>query len=871
MSKRSRSRVWLAAWTLGALGGGAAPAQPPGSPPPTGPAAQRVPLQGPVMPWPAPIPARTRIDPDDDLIVTILGDVRTPLADATYDPAADRLTRADGTAIENYYREALGIPNFRPIDKTIHPLPPSGWSSQPFYGRQINAGEVMANAHWLSRNLRWYGGRVVLIGDGWQGDAPQGPGRDWATVSERFGDMAALAEELRKLNLLPGLWLTPHSHSSEPFARVGGVFLQEGGEPFRANPPAGPFLVDPTRPRALEHLSGVLTQLHGWGYSLFHIDGQAAVLDEFRARQPLMEGKRPDGQSPEQWAEALYRQTLEAIRAPIGADGYLLAGSAPAPPAAAGLVNGARLNGDPSPGWEGFLGAVDAAQGGAFLHNILWHSDPGPLLLRQPIPDGTARSWATLLGLSGQVLLSGDRLPDLPASRADLLKRTFPAVDIRPLDLARLTGPRRSLWDLKVAHLGRSYDVVGVFNYGDRERTRLVSWSQLGLDPARRHHVYDYWRGLYLGCFEAGVFVDIPPRDVRVLTIMAEDPLPVLLSTTRHITQGWVDVVSLERLGPETAPVLRGRSRLIAGEPYVLTFAMPAAAKSFIIGGASIGGERIPAGQPPPPPVEVRVSSGTGWGTVTLYSPVTQEASWQVDFERGDLLRLPLAEPAAPAVRPAGITGAEITWTPASQAAAAYDILVDGKPVGSAPGFRASLSGLDPHEEHAITIRPRWWDGSTGAGATVRYRAPLPDPLSLVEIPPLRATQSRGTLALNTAVDGRPLYVAGERFERGLGTHADSSIVYDLGGAYIQFESGYGLDDGARPAGPVSAVFEVWGDGKLIWKSEPVEPAEGAKRMRSRIAGVRRLELRVTSATGSVDHLHANWLDPILTVPGQAP
>jgi len=184
-----------------------------------------------------------------------------------------------------------------------------------------------------------------------------------------------------------------------------------------------------------------------------------------------------------------------------------------------------------------------------------------------------AQAWATLLGLTGQHLLFGDRLPDLSPDRVRLMKKVSPAAPIRPFDLfpsARL----KSTFDLKINCLGRAYDVIGVFNYDEREsRVTRVDFKALGLDPARRHHVYDFWNEDYLGLCEAGLFLEIPPAACRVVTLYPEDPVPVLLSTSRHILQGWPD---LERFAVNRiAAVLRGASRVIAHEPYTLTFGLP--------------------------------------------------------------------------------------------------------------------------------------------------------------------------------------------------------------------------------------------------------------------------------------------------------
>src|SRR5689334_17960580 len=49
--------------------------------------------------WPHPVPARVRDSGNQDLWVMTLGDVKTPLAQGTFDPVKDELTLKDGTVM----------------------------------------------------------------------------------------------------------------------------------------------------------------------------------------------------------------------------------------------------------------------------------------------------------------------------------------------------------------------------------------------------------------------------------------------------------------------------------------------------------------------------------------------------------------------------------------------------------------------------------------------------------------------------------------------------------------------------------------------------------------------------------------------------
>jgi len=159
---------------------------------------------------------------------------------------------------------------------------------------------------------------------------------------------------------------------------------------------------------------------------------------------------------------------------------------------------------------------------------------------------------------------------DLSADRVELLRRVYPAVDIRPLDLFKYDRNKR-IWDLKVNHLGRNYDVVGVFNFDEaKSAATYVSWKDLGLADSQRVHVFDFWNKEYLGAWEKGISLDLGPASSRVLTLLTEADHPQLISTSRHIPQGWVDLVAQTyNRGTNT---YAGKSKVIKSDPYELRF-----------------------------------------------------------------------------------------------------------------------------------------------------------------------------------------------------------------------------------------------------------------------------------------------------------
>jgi hypothetical protein len=823
------------------------------------------PEAGPVSPWPRPIPIRLEPEQPDELLVTTLGNVTTPLADGTFDPVADRVTTRDGRVIEHYYRDSLHIPFYAPLDKSHFPLPPSGWCTWYYYYRVITPDEVLANAHWIARHLAPYGARYVQLDDGWQGHGPPGAGpRDWSTLDPRFRSigLAGLADSIRALGLEPGIWIAPHGQSNETVARRAGVFLWKPDGSSASSTWEGTYLLDPTAPAMRDYLHSLFAPLRRAGYRYFKIDGQTGVLREYATKTSYMTGPVPNGPR-DSVSAVLYRNTLRAIREAIGPDSYLLA-SWGTPLAGMGWYNGSRTGGDIVLGWDGFLGAMAAIQRWNFLHNIAWYSDPDVLLVRPPMSDGTVRAWATALGLTGQALMSSDRLTDLPEERVELLRRVYPAVDIRPLDLYRPANARKPIIDLKVNHLGRTYDVVGIFNYDtDRSANRHLAWRALGLDSTAAYHVFDFWNGTYYGAWHDGVFIDVPPADVRVLTLVRATDRPVLVSTSRHITQGWVDLLALDSGGTATRPTLAGRSRVVGGDPYTLTIGLPAANPTLRLAAVHVEPDRGGA------PVEVSWASHQGYATVTMRSPDTRTITWRLEFAPDTPYVYPVTSPNRIRVTPVGLSGATVRWPVEYYPRAAYRVEVDGVPRGVAFEARADLEGLTPGRSYRIAARSLWSDGSAAkTAAEITYTPAIPDSVFLADLEPAGMRQDWERLGVNRTVEGAPLTVAGTAYSRGIGTLAGAELHYELLGLFTRLTTKVGIDDEERRTSPVHAIFEIWGDGRLLARSDTVTSGRPAVPLTADVRGVRQLTLKVVPVvmpgTDRGEAAHADWLEALL-------
>ncbi len=642
-----------------------------------------------------PIPCRIRDGVNPDLFLMTLGDVKTPLAQGCFFPGQDQVRLTGGTNLDHYYRDTLGVKFYEPIDKSVFPVPPSGWCSWYYYYYEINEQEIRKNTRWLAENLKDYGANYVQIDDGWE-EAGRGFGenRDWTTINDRFpGGMANLAAYIKQHGFKAGLWIAPHGQSSVQVVKAHPhAFLLKPDGSSLSHTWEGNFLVDPSTAAGQAYLRDLFRTLTGWGYDYFKIDGQPCVIDEYRRLAAQM-------QNPATNPIALYRKTLATIHDTIGRDRYLL-GCWERPLEGIGCVNGWRVGADVTPGWTGFRLALEATMQSYFLHNVVWYCDPDTVMVRYPLTLEQARAWATLQGLTGQALMASDRMMDLPADRVELYKRIYPATDIRPLDLFP-SAIRKPVWDLKINHLGRNYDVVGLFNFDDAGKKEIfLNWNELGLAGDPLVHVYDFWHQEYEGVFPKGFSAGIEPTSCRVLTLLPATADIQLISTSRHLTQGWLDLISLNYDAKKTS--FQGRSRVIKNDPYVLTFVFPPG-KNFTVTRASAG--RLP----------VKVANHQGWATVEITPAKTGETPWTVTFAPEPWYHYPFPNPKGLKVTLTGTNQAVVTWNhPGSSSIGSYLVSLDGKLLGATKDLTFQLRNLPSGQPHTVQVASVWEDGGTG-------------------------------------------------------------------------------------------------------------------------------------------------------------
>jgi hypothetical protein len=744
---------------------------------------------------------------------------------------------------KDFMKTRRQLPYFRPLDKTVFSRAPAGRCSWYAFWQGIREEDVVRNTDWLAANFRRFGCRYVQIDDGWQGVGQgNGENRDWyVTEPKKFPHgMKWLADYIRRRGLVPGIWLIPFATSDAgTFRGRPELFLRrpDGGSAFETRDPAsgrveinwtGRYAIDPTRPQARAWLTKLFEMLcTDWGYDYVKIDGQggsAGICQQFHDR--LADTRVT--------ADDAYRLGLAAIKAVMGPKRFLL--NCGGQFSSCGYCEGIRIGGDVGPDWPSMQPAIQATMQHLYTNNVCFWTDPDVVCVRLPLTLDQARLWATLVGITGQLLMASDDMPKLPEQRVEILRRIFPVADIRPMDLYPLPGKPR-IFDLRVSLPGVGlWDVAALFNWDSLRSVSLrLAPEDLGWAPGS-YIYYDVWEKQLLGAGADGLTLALPPTSCKLIAARPLAGHPQLVGTSRHITQGADDLV--EARWDPSAMTWSGRSRVVGGDPYELRFTLPP-------GWVCAGGRAKRAG-----PLAI----------LTLRSPDNQTTAWRIAFHQGGARESP------PERLPAKVTAvgrtARVAWDGAA-GAIAYRVYRNGVLLGQTGGT-SLVDHVRTRGTYAYEVAIVGWEGEVSRTPAGRFElVPLPRGTArdvwLDELAPLSQEQDYGSLERCRSVEGKPLRVGGRKYARGLGTHANSQIRYMVDNRYRRFEAQVGVDDEKDGAGTV--VFQVFADGRKVFDSGVMRGRQPACKVSVSLDGVEELVLAATDAGDGINCDHADWAD----------
>jgi hypothetical protein len=328
---------------------------------------------------------------------------------------------------------------------------------------------------------------------------------------------------------------------------------------------------------------------------------------------------------------------------------------------------------------------------------------------------------------------------------------------------------------------------------------------------------------------------------------------PSLAGLDRHIAQSAICLSALQAHDNGSSRITTGTSQVVADEPYRMAFAMPPGWRLHSVKTSTHEATIVE---------EPATSSGLLF--LTLKSPKSGDVHWTAEFLGPSL---PVAAPRGTEV----VTNLRI-------APRRGDLHLTWDPTPGAAYYLLACNGA----EVLRTSAPEAWDRPTAADATYRVTAcdvlgraigkseevkpvlpaavtpPKPE-VYLTDLKPVSAKQGWGELHLDQSVEGHPITVAGRKFDHGLGTHAVSEIVYDLGGKSGKFVGWVGVDDEIGGAGTVA--FRVSIDDRQVWESDVLERGDAPVGFVVPFEGAHTLKLVVDDGGDGINYDHADWAD----------
>ena len=352
------------------------------------------------------------------------------------------------------------------------------------------------------------------------------------------------------------------------------------GSPYETD--WGGTCLDMTNPDARRYLHDYVHQLsHDWGYRFFKMDGLstgAGVTPQY-VNLAYKDDHMGDAvfHDPTKTNIEAFRSGLKLIREAAGPDVFLLGCCAPqnmrSYGGAFGLVDAMRVGPDnKAKNWQTVLTGPRIASRHYHLNGRIWYNDPDVVYVRNSLTLDQARANASWVAITGQLFMVSDDFKKITPDRLDILKRVMPShgQQARPVDLLEEDIPR--IWHVNDTRGPVRRDVVGLFNWDDSK-----SWDvdypldRMGLPEAKSYLAYDFWGDRLLPPVSGHFKATLPKSSCLILAVRPEADRPQLISTSRHVTQGMVDITD-EKWDPATQ-TLSGTSKLVPGDNYELRIA----------------------------------------------------------------------------------------------------------------------------------------------------------------------------------------------------------------------------------------------------------------------------------------------------------
>lgn len=739
------------------------------------------------------------------------------------------------------------------------------------HGRACDEKHLKEVAAVAASELKPFGFDFIQIDDDWQeGTSENGPKKNFTTHAPTGpypAGMKAAAENISKLGLVPGIWFMPFSGNiKDPHFKDHHDWFAKNTEGQSYETAWGGTCLDMTNPETQAYVGSIVRRIaHDWGYKFFKMDGYwtgSATKQIY-----VNDGYKEDGMgdavlsNPDKTNIEALRDGSKLVREAAGPDVFLLGcaitqnmrtfgGSF-------GLLDAMRVGPDT-------LGEIGSLHGSRlwFLNGRVWWNDPDCVFVRRNLTINRARLNASWTAIADQLFYISDWLPNTPADRMEIVKRCIPShgLPARPVDVFDSNIPK--IWLLTDTRSGNRRDVVGLYNWDKNTAQIYVSTDKIGLPPASEYVGFDFWANMFVPPFREKITMTLPPESCLILSVRPAASVPQLVSTSRHITQGIMDVTG--ETWNEQKAMLSGVSRVVANDPHELRIVVPV--------GKSWRALRVQV-SPADAAVGVQTSFVQDGPRIrtTLTSTTNREIEWGIEFEQAEVEVAPPA-PVQQLKAKANIQAVTLSWAPDS--ADSYRVQRNDGIVFETNACSIEDFSVEVGNSYQYHVAAQAWGAKVSAPCMVEITFTKPECLPAPPPPTIRLEDlekigwSRAVTS-GKSTSGSPLQIHGKTYTHGIGVFTPANLTYRVPAGATRFVAVVGLDDAVMNE-LASVIFKVYGDAKEMGE-QPVliveSPVLSDKNIRSWTfdfelnTRFKELQLVVSDSGNGNVGTHADWVD----------
>lgn len=510
------------------------------------------------------------------------------------------------------------------------------------HGGASDAKALAELSDFAAKALKPYGLTCIQIDDGWQMGNPKGngPKKNFSAYDPNGPypkGMKPTADTLKENGFTAGLWILPFGGTwNDPFFEPHQDWFVKNAEGKPFDTAWGGTALDMTQPGARDFVKGEIQQaVHDWGYGYLKLDGLstgAGVKPQY-VNDAWKEDNLGDGVffDPAKANIEVFRDGLRLIRKAAGPQTFILGCCAPqnmrSYAGVFGLVDAMRMGPDNGGSWGAWQKtSPDFGSRNYHLNGRIWWSDPDPIYVRTNIPLNSARCIASWNAIAGQMISLSDWLPTLPPERLDIIRRCIPnhGVAARPIDLFNAWPPKQWLVsDQRPNHQRR--DIIGLYNWSKNPEDMSLTIADMGLPQADEYIAFDFWSQSIIKPFKKELKLTVPGEACRILAVRPLLPRPFLISSSRHVSQGILEVK--KEVWNSHSKTLAGTSAVVAQDVYELRVVAHAPDTGWSLDKTEISAADTAAG------VTITVSGSNGLYRATIESPVSRDVDWTLHFK----------------------------------------------------------------------------------------------------------------------------------------------------------------------------------------------------------------------------------------------